>query len=403
MTITQSITALSATIRNGAFMDRDRAIVGTGIFGFFCIMGFLAVVIASNGVTDWMGRPLGTDFIVLYTGGKAALADGATAAYDVRRIFAEHQTVLGTDNPEWGPFFYPPAFIFIAMALAPLPYAGAWLAWMTASGALYVGAARAIAAFPLSFIPIIAFSAVFMNFMQGQTGFLVAGLFGGGLAALFGGRSVLAGVLLGLLALKPQYGAFLPIALAAAGYWRAFAVAAATVAALIIAPTIAFGADIWPAFLDSTRLARVEVLEKGGIGYFKIISVFSQARMLGAPTILAYAVQGAVALAAAISVFVVWRSAASNALKGGWLILATLLAMPYVVEYDLVLLAPAIAFLIAEAMRGAFRPYEISLLALAFLAPGVTRLFANTAAISLGLIVIILLAAVFWRRVREAT
>jgi hypothetical protein len=398
--MTGALQKLATAIRTGAFMDRDRAIVGTGIFGFFCVLAVSWVFLTADGFKDFRGDALGGDFIALYAGGKVALADGGPAAYDVNRIFAEHQAITGEDAPEWGPFFYPPAFLLIAMTLASLPFTASWLFFMGVTGALYVAATLAIAKFRFSIVPVLAFSAVFMNFMQGQTGFLVAGLFAGGLVALRAKREILAGVLFGCLALKPQYGLLIPFALAAAGHWRAFAAAAFAAAAFILAPTLAFGADIWTAFAGGSRIARIEVLEKGGIGFFKIISVFSQAKLVGAPTAIAYGAQALAAIAAAAGVIFVWRRAVPFALKAATLILATFVAIPYALEYDLVLLAPAIAFLIDDAMRTGFRDYEKSALVIAFLTPGIARMATNATHVSLGLVVIVMFLAFLALRVR---
>jgi len=70
--------------------------------------------------------------------------------------------------------------------------------------------------------------------------------------------------------------------LAASGRWRAFIAAATTVAVLTIAVTLAFGLDIWSAFLASTKFTRAVVLEQGETGWHKIQSVFSVVRMWGA-------------------------------------------------------------------------------------------------------------------------
>ena len=75
-------------------------------------------------------------------------------------------------------------------------------------------AARALVApfHPRWVWPAIAFPPVFLCLMQGQTGLLAAALLGGGLLALRP-RPVLAGVLFGLLTVKPQLGLLLPFAL----------------------------------------------------------------------------------------------------------------------------------------------------------------------------------------------
>ena len=74
-------------------------------------------------------------------------------------------------------------------------------------------------------------------------------------------RPILAGVLLGLLSYKPQFGVMIPLVLIASTRWRAFTSAAATVLVLVIVTTLAFGADIWQAFADSMPFTREVVLE----------------------------------------------------------------------------------------------------------------------------------------------
>lgn len=400
--LTAGLTRIGALLKSGDFLNRETAMLAARVLAALSLAGFLIIVLTSDGVTDWKGRPLGTDFIVFYAGGAVALEDGAGAVYDNARIFAAHQQALNDPSPDWGPFLYPPVFIFAAAALAHLPYAPAWLVFMAASGALFAGATRALAAFGGSLLAIVAFPAVLLNLTQGQTGFLVAGLFAAALAFLFSGRHALAGICFGLLAIKPQFGVLIPIALAASGHWRAFAFAGLSAAATVIAPTIAFGADIWPDFARAAAFARASVLEGGSIGYYKIISAFSQARLLGAPLALAYSVQAAVAAGAAAMVFLIWRSTASDALKGASLILGAVLATPYVVEYDLVILAPAAALIIREAMRGGFRDYEKMILVFAFLVPAMTRFAAKTSGVSAAWFAILLLALVVAARAARA-
>ena len=61
------------------------------------------------------------------------------------------------------------------------------------------------------------------------------------------------------------------------------------------------------------------------------------------------------------------------------LCLATLIATPYALDYDLMLLAPALALIAAEGKVRGFRPYELSLLTLLWLLPFAAR---NLAAVS---------------------
>lgn len=139
----------------------------------------------------------------------------------------------------------------------------------------------------------------------------------------------------------------IPLVLAVGGRWRTMASAAATVGALAVATLLAFGVDAWNAFLGSAYFTRVIVLEQGGAGWHKMQSVFSWVRMWGGAVPLAYAAQGAIMLALAAGLAWLWRSPAAFALQAAALALAALLATPYSLDYDMMVLAPAIAFLVA--------------------------------------------------------
>src|SRR3984957_15709122 len=102
---------------------------------------------------------------------------------------------------------------------------------------------------------VLGFPSVLINIGHGQNGFLTAALLGGALVVL-DRRPILAGIMIGLLIYKPQYGLMIPIALAVSGRWRAFAAAAATVAVATIATTLVFGVSVWHAFAVFSEFTR---------------------------------------------------------------------------------------------------------------------------------------------------
>jgi hypothetical protein len=175
----------------------------------------------------------------------------------------------------------------------------------------------------------------------------------------------------------------IPLALIASGRWRATASAALTVIAMAVLTTLAFGMDIWTAFLASGHFTRTVVLEAGDTGWEKIQSVFAWARMWGAPVPLAYAAQAVVTVGVAIAVIRIWRSGASFADKAAVLLIGTLLATPYSLDYDLMLLAPALAFLTTDIMRRGATAWEATLLAALWLMPLVARSLAQVTLIPL--------------------
>ena len=113
---------------------------------------------------------------------------------------------------------------------------------------------------------------------------------------------------------------------------------------------------------------------------------------------LAYAAQGAVALLAAFLLVRLWRRPASFGVRGAALCLATLLATPYMLDYDLMLLAPALLLLAAEGKRQGFQPFELSLLVFLWLLPVATRNLASATHILLAPFAIFALLVMTARR-----
>jgi hypothetical protein len=243
---------------------------------------------------------------------------------------------------------------------------------------------------------------VFVNLGHGHNGFLTAALMAAALVSL-DHRPWLAGVLFGCLAYKPQFGVLIPLVLIAGGYWRSVAAATVTVAALALAVTLAFGAEVWTAFLASTQFTRTVVLEQGDTGWHKIQSVFSIVRMWGGGVTLGYAAQLAVTLFVAAALVWLWRGRSSFALKAAALAIGTILATPYSLDYDLMLLAPAIAFLAVDGLQRGFWPYEKTVLALLWLAPLVTRSVAQATLIPLAVPLMLIAFALMLRRAINET
>jgi len=243
---------------------------------------------------------------------------------------------------------------------------------------------------PLWLLIALAFPAVLVNLGHGHNSFLTAALLGGGLI-LLDRRPIVSGVLFGLLVYKPQFGLLMPLVLAASGRWRSLAAAAATVALLLIVTTLAFGMEVWRAFLDSMRFTRF-VLEQGGPGWHKVQSVFAWVHMWGGSIAPAYAAQAIVTLGLAAALLRLWRSEAAFPLKAAALCLAAVLATPYSLDYDLVVLALAIAYLACDGIERGFAPYEKTALVLLWLMPLIARPIAWHTSIPLA---VPLLIAVF--------
>lgn len=90
--------------------------------------------------------------------------------------------------------------------------------------------------------------------------------------------------------------------------------------------------------------------------------------------------------AVAASLVWLWRSAAAFPLKAAALAAGSLLATPYVLDYDMVVLALPIAFVAAHGLDKGFRDYEISILAAAWVAPLIARSIAGALSLPIGLV-----------------
>ena len=365
----------------------------------YAVAAVLWIALA-HGLVDRNNKPIGTDFSNVYAAGTLALAGKPDVAYDWSREHAvEKATFGGRDVPFFG-WHYPPLFLIVATVLALLPYGWALALWMAATLPAYLLAIRAIVPRPLTALVALAYPAVFVNLGHGQNGFFSAALLGGALL-LLDRRPLVAGALIGLMAYKPQFGLLIPLVLLVTGRWRVIVAAAATVLAACVATLALFGTKVWIAFAASTGLTRHIVLEAGATGWDKIQSLFSFVRMWGGSIDAAYAAQGALALAVAAGLIWLWRSNAAYELKAAALAAGALLATPYVLDYDLMMLAVAIAFYVRHGLERGFRDYEISLLAFVWIAPLLTRSLALAGGIPLGLIAQLVLFAMTLARARR--
>lgn len=281
----------------------------------------------------------------------AAARVAANAAYGYRLTEAQLERV------GFPPWMYPPTFIVAVVPLAYLAYLPSLLAWLTLTAVPYLAAMRAI--LPRGgWLLALAAPPAFYNLMYGQTGFLVTGLIALGLVHL-PRRPWLAGVLIGLASVKPHFGVLIPIALAAGGQWRAFVSAALTVVAMVVGSALLLGMDAWYGFIG-TLLFNLEGFGAGAYAWHAMTSVLATTHLAGLSLEAAWGVQLGVGALMAWLVAWVWyrgrRSPDTLGLQGAVLCLAATLAVPLVYLYDLVLVAPAAAWLLADLRtRGASR------------------------------------------------
>lgn len=357
------------------------------------IVSLVALLATSHGGIDRFGHLVGSDFLSFWAVGRVLLEGGSP--YDVAaHMAAMRQFADGLQG--YPAFFYPPMFLLLCLLLGALPYFAALAAWLTVTGAAYLASARLWARklgldLPL-WLWLTAFPPVLIVLTHGQTSFLVAALLGAGLL-LVKDRPVLAGVLLGLATFKPQFGLLVPIALLLTGSWRTIFSAGATAIAIALITTLAFGPHVWADWYALSGSAQ-ESMANGSIGYGKMVSTFAALKLLGASTGAAYAAQG-------VATLTVVGAVASASWKREWspqiaalLVTSAPLATPFVLDYDMVLLAFPLLYLAGTG----YRDWEKSVSALAFVAPVFARPLAINAGVPIMPLVLGLLFWVLWRR-----
>jgi len=400
---------IQQALRSGKWLTESRARGYSLVVLGLSVLAMTAWVALSDGLVDRNGKPLGTDFSSFYAAGSLVLDGRAAAVYDMAAHYAREQEIFGPATPYYG-WLYPPIFLLVATPLAAMPYPLALVVWQAASFTLYLGVIGGIVrrmpaqapARRLWLLLAAGFPAVLINLGHGQNGFLSAGLLGAALLAV-PARPLVAGVLFGLLAYKPQLAIVIPIALLAAGQWRTILAAGVTVTALICISALWFGAELWPAFATSMETSRTLLLEQGDVGFAKLQSVFAAVRLWGGGIPLAYAMQGLASAAVVCGVAWTWRSLVDHDLKAALLVVATLLASPHVIDYDLTMIAVAVAFFASHGLARDFHNYEISVLGLAWIMPLLARGAAGVTGLPLGLLVLLALYGLILRRAaREA-
>jgi hypothetical protein len=335
------------------------------------IVGIVAAVWLARslpGLVDPRGKPVGYDFITFWSGARLALDGEPASVFDPAAIGAMQRRAVPGIGDALFLWHYPPTYLLLVLPLGLLAYPAALTAFVGVTAALWAGLVRALFRDKRAWLPAAATPAGLVNFLDGQNGFLTAGLAGFALL-LLERRPRLAGVLIGCLAIKPHLAVLFPVALIAGRHWRAFAAAALTGLLLAAASLVAFGEPTALAFLHDMPTLR-DIVDRGGLPWSQMPSPYVLSLSLHAPPVAAALVQAWTAAVAAAAVWRAWRRrAAPFAAKAAALLAGSLLVSPYLFAYDLTWAAVAIGFLALLGMEDGFRRGERDLLFIAWLTP----------------------------------
>jgi hypothetical protein len=380
---------------NDHWLDRERFTnYPRMVLGLFIVLAICWVVLSKD-MVDMKGKPLGYDFITFWAASHVALAGHAADAYRIPLLFEAEKIAVPASHSVFV-WYYPPTFYLIVLPLALLPYIVAYWAFILPTLCLYLLTFRRVVWNAHAKWCIAAFPGLWMNLFHGQNAFLTAALAGAAMLCLKR-RPVLAGVLIGLLAIKPHLAILFPVALIAIGAWSSIIAAATTAVIFVTVGSLTLGSSTLMACLASLKYARI-FLESGLLPWPKMPTIFAFFRLLGVPVSGAYFFHGVGAVCAVLAVWFVWRRCQDWGLRGAALMTATFLVSPYVFDYDLAWLAFPIAWLALTGLRDGWLRGEREVLIAAWLLPLMMAPIATATHVQLAPFVLVCLLGICVRR-----
>jgi hypothetical protein len=290
------------------------------------------------------------DFIHFYTLGDIARNGPITDLYDPQTQYQHQIRLVPESAPERYLPVYPPQTAVLFAPLSNLPYHFAATLWALFSVGVYIVSVRfawrsvqsALSNFSLVAACAVAFPPFWSLILNGQTTAVPILAFTCGAIALAHGRKFLAGLALGLLFMKPQFGLMLALVVLTCGEWSVLAGLLVTACIQLILVLGMLGHTVVFEYLDLLpRLAELQsALEPSAEQMHSIATV---ARLL--PGYVAKITWVCASALVAWMTVRVWRSFAPAYVRMGALVLGSVLVNPHVNLYDAAVLAPPLVSL----------------------------------------------------------
>ncbi len=256
------------------------------------------------------------------------------------------RAALGAEQDErnWS---YPPHYLLLIWPLGLVGYPAAFAAFMVVTGALFVagthGFAGNVEASDRGRLWALLVPGILMNIVAGQNGLLFGGLL------LFGltwreHRPILAGVVFGLLTVKPQYGLLVPILLLFEKRWQTIGSACMTVGVLFLLSSYLLGIESWRAYFSSTAPFQSFLMIEGEGSFLLMMpTVFGSLRVLGFEGESALRAHLLSAIPAVLLACFGFVRASDAGRRASILMVATFLFTPYALSYDLAVIGSVAA------------------------------------------------------------
>ncbi|ANC44330.1 glycosyltransferase family 87 protein [Pandoraea pnomenusa] len=380
--------------------DRARIRLYSGAAVFIALVVLGAWAYRRYAVSPPTIGPIGLDFLPFWGASHFVLQGHALDAYNIDVMFRAQLAAEPWASQMGGvmPWLYPPVMMLLLAPVALLPFTYAYAVYAAVGFALYYAALRRTAPWRDARLAIVGFPGVLLVIVAGQIALYTTALAGFSLA-LLRKRPVWAGVLAGLLFVKPHIAILFPLAFLCARAWRALAACVATVVATTVLAAVVFGPEVYPTFLHATTFARQSIVD-GTAQIARVPTIFVMMKMLGAPLVVSAVVHGIVALGAVAVMIDFWRRPTAFALRAATLLCATALVSPYLYDYDLAILALVVAWHVRDGLSRGWLRGEREWLVVLWLTPS----FGLFGVLHIGFqfmpVIPLLTLAMLWRRRR---
>ncbi len=381
------------------FLTKNRLKRYPIIFLLSYIVIYSTMILGGSGILDLAGKPIGADFLAFWAASKILISEGASAVYDDKKLYEVEKSLTGFDHPI--PIIYPPTGFLPFAPLALLPYIPSLFLWLGTTLILYLFTIWRIAPHPRAILLTLAFPGTFLNFIWGQNGFLSASIFGWGLI-LLEKRPIRGGIILGLMAYKPNLGILIPFCLLASRNWKALLGTLSSSAAMVLATIILFGLNTWIVFFKNLPNAFHLIQHELPLDYQP--TIFHAISLLGGNPDMAKALHFIVMLTILSLTSLIWiKKSSPPYLRASLLVIGSTLVSPYFNLHDLVILALPLAWLGWQIYeKGSPPASEMEILVLAWIFPFLTPILAQKINIQLGPFILMAIFFFVWRKRKES-
>lgn len=346
-----------------------------------CLWGVCTFDFSSPGLFDRAGNIKFQDFLPVYIAARQIAQHQAAGLYDPNAQREEMRRIVGRRTRVEIPNLYAPQVDFCFVLLARLSFLqAAWLSTLL-SLALYFACVYAVwkccpllcaggghldsrqqashesstdssgPADPPNRLPLVALAALaypplFHFFVRGQMSAALMASFALAFLAMRAGRPFLAGLILGLLAIKPQFLVAIPLILLLGGSFNIFAGMILSAGAQFILARLYFGAAVMQSYLDfflhPSRWINLAELSLAPIQMHSLRAFWSL--LIPAP-IVAFALYALTSILVIALTIRIWKSSLPLAVRFSALTFAAALVSPHLFIHDLLVLAPALLLL----------------------------------------------------------